>query len=98
MGIRLRVTGGDAGIEEGLLANVSVYPNPATNFVNVSFDPTQYHNANVQMLTASGQVVYSSVLTTQNHQIDVQNIAAGVYFVKIMADEGSIVKEVVVSK
>lgn len=97
-GIRLRMAGGDAGINEGLLVDVSVYPNPATDFANVNFDITQYHNASVQILNSNGQSIYSSLLTTQNHRIDLQNIAAGVYFVKIMADEGSIVRKLVVNK
>lgn len=76
----------------------SVYPNPATDFVNVNFDIAQYHNASCQLINSSGQVMYSSLLTTQNHRIDLQNIASGVYFVKIMADEGNMVRKLVVRK
>jgi hypothetical protein len=75
-----------------------VYPNPATDYVNVKFDTEKYHNAQVQMVNSSGQVIYSSVLASQNNRIDLQNVAAGVYFVKIMADEGNMVKKVVVNK
>ena len=76
----------------------SVYPNPAAEFVNVSFDVSKYHNATVQMLNNSGQVIYSSVLTTVNHRIELQGIAPGAYFVKIQADEGNLVKKIIVSK
>jgi hypothetical protein len=76
----------------------SVYPNPATDYVNVNFDIEQYHNASVFMVNSSGQIMYTSVLTTQNHRIDLANISSGVYFVKIVADEGSMVRKVVVNK
>jgi hypothetical protein len=75
-----------------------VYPNPATDFVNVKFDLDKYHNSQVQLINSSGQVIYSSMLTTSNSRIDLQNVATGVYFVKIMADEGSVVKKLVVNK
>jgi hypothetical protein len=50
------------------------------------------------MVNSSGQIMYTSVLTTQNHRIDLANISSGVYFVKIVADEGSMVRKVVVNK
>ncbi len=75
-----------------------VYPNPATDYVNVKFDIEQYHNAHVQLVNSNGQVVYTSALTTANSRIDLQNIAAGVYFVKITSDEGNMVKKLVVNK
>ena len=76
----------------------SIYPNPATDFVNVQFDIGKYHHAHLQMVNNSGQVMYSSVLSTFNHRIDLTNIAAGIYFVKIMTDEGNMVRKVVVNK
>lgn len=75
-----------------------VYPNPATNFVNVKFDIEQYHNARVEMINSNGQMIYSAPLTTANNRIDLEDVAAGVYFVKIIADEGSMVEKVVVNK
>src|SRR5688572_11224683 len=76
----------------------SVYPNPATDFVNVNFDINQYTNARVEMVNSNGQMIYSNLLTTANHKIDLQQISAGVYFVKIIADEGQMVRKVVVNK
>ncbi len=75
-----------------------VYPNPATDFVNVKFDIEKYHNMGVQMVNSNGQVVYNASLNTVNHRIDVTSMAAGVYFIKVTADEGSMVEKVVVNK
>ena len=77
---------------------VSVYPNPCTDFVNVNIDINKYHNANVQLMNNSGQMIYTSPLVTQNHKINLQNMASGVYYVKILCDEGNIVKKLIVTK
>lgn len=76
----------------------SVYPNPASAFINVRFDIEKYHNAQVQMMNNSGQMIYAAQLNEEYHQIDLTNIAAGAYFIKFIADEGTMVKKVVVTK
>lgn len=96
--IRLRMAGGDASIGENTLANVSVYPNPATDFVNVKFDIEEYHNVKVQLINNSGQVIYTSNLASAYNRVDLQNVAAGIYFVKLTADEGTMVQKIIVSK
>jgi len=75
-----------------------VYPNPATNYVNVKFDANLYHNARVEMINSNGQVIYTANLVEANTRLDLQDVAAGVYYVKITADEGSMVEKVVVNK
>lgn len=75
-----------------------VYPNPATDYVNVKYDAVLYHNARVEMINSSGQMVYNANLIEANNRIDLTNYSAGVYYVKIMADEGSMVQKVVVNK
>jgi len=74
----------------------SVYPNPANAFVNVSFDFLQYHNVKVELVDNQGHVLYST-LATANMQINTEQVASGVYFVKVTADEGSMVKKVVIT-
>ncbi len=76
----------------------SVYPNPASDYINVTFDIETYHNASVQMMNNSGQIIYTSPLTEQNHRISLQNVASGVYYVKLLADEGTMVRKIVVTK
>jgi hypothetical protein len=76
----------------------SVYPNPATDYTMLNFDMNAYHNLHVQLFNSNGQVMYSSVLTTQNQRIDLTNISAGIYIVKVIADEGSMTKKLIVNK
>jgi len=97
-GIRLRMAGGDASINNNELPGVSIYPNPAVDFTTIHFDVNQYHNMNVELFNTSGQVIYSSVLTESNHRLGLENVAAGVYVVKVTADEGTMTQKLVVSK
>lgn len=86
------------GIEgENELAG-QIYPNPATDFFNVKFDIMQYHNPVLQMFNTSGQVVYTSMLTEEYSRVYLNDIAPGAYVVKITADEGTMIKKVIVTK
>ena len=55
---------------------VSLYPNPASNILNIEMD-TQIKN--VEIFNLQGQ----KVLTSNNKQINIENLASGVYLVNI---------------
>lgn len=74
----------------------AVYPNPANEFVNVTFDVNGYHNVHIDMVDNQGHTVFSTVANGYT-QINTRNLASGVYFVKVRADEGSMVRKVVVT-
>ncbi len=97
-GIRLRMAGGDASINESELSDISVYPNPANNYTNIHFDVTKYHNMRVELFNTNGQVVYTSMLTENNHRVNLENVASGVYVVKVTADEGTFTQKLIVNK
>lgn len=59
---------------------ITVYPNPSSNFIKVSNlkDTVQCRITNI-----TGQTVISTVLDTNNNEIDVRDLARGFYFVEI---------------
>ena len=68
---------GSLGIDE-LENSVSVYPNPATSELNISFlQPTEFKVFNTQ-----GQEVGQSKEVALFHQLDVNNYEAGIYFLQ----------------
>ena len=75
---------------------VSVFPNPATQFVSVLAPEASM----IEMMDAAGRIVSASVTVPagQSHKISTENIASGVYFVRISNDHFSVMKKVVVSK
>lgn len=80
--------------------SVSVYPNPAMDFVNLAISSPEQREVTVSLLSVSGKVITSRSLRVMgnNHlSLNVRDLPAGLYFVKVNTPAGSIVKKVVVN-
>jgi len=71
---------GTLGVQKNETASFSVYPNPATDFVNIT--ATQPFS-NIVVYDVSGTVVYTKTGTDNNARLPIQNLARGIYLVKI---------------
>ena len=93
-----------SGIEdEKALAAVRVFPNPATDNVNIAFTNLNSGNVKVSVINALGEVVSVLKEETMNageHQINwnVANAANGIYTVKIESNGNNVTRKVVVAK
>lgn len=65
------------GLDELSNSNVSVYPNPAQNFLNVK--GLELNNAEVQIFDISGRIVNASLFKVSNSTIDISSLAKGTY-------------------
>jgi hypothetical protein len=82
--------------------NVKVYPNPATEVVNMELDLVEnLNNAVVRIVDLNArnvmEVVYEN-LSSQTLTYSVANLSAGTYFLKIQSDKGYITKKFTVVK
>lgn len=68
-------------IVENALSNVSIYPNPARNILNVN----NVENANVNIYAINGQLVKSMANVSGNAQVDLSDMAAGMYIVRMQS-------------
>lgn len=80
-----------------------IYPNPATEIVNTKFSLTDASSVTVDVLDIMGKVVRTVTnqnLTSGVHQIpvNVNNLSAGTYMVKITTDKGSVTERISVIK
>ncbi len=86
-----------SGIESAeLIKNISVYPNPANNFVNVQLNLASEMPVGIEILNALGEVVYSVDNGKQvqiSQQIDCSGIASGFYFMKVRVGNEFVVKK-----
>lgn len=74
---------------------VSVYPNPATETVNVVVS----ENANVQLIDMNGTVVVSlNVNANQKQVISTENLANGVYSLRVSNENFVTIEKVVIAK
>ncbi|MHC1706010.1 MAG: T9SS type A sorting domain-containing protein [Bacteroidales bacterium] len=72
--------------------HLSIYPNPATNYVQVISDHIIKGEIHIQFFDLLGEKVFekSIKLESQSASVDIKNCPAGVYFIKCILDNGSI--------
>ncbi len=80
---------GVAGFNELRTLNVTVFPNPATDYITV--DAQGF----AQIINIAGQTVVSQDLSVSN-TINVANLTKGVYFVKVTNKEGIAIEKIIV--
>jgi hypothetical protein len=75
---------------------VSVFPNPANEFVQV-LSP---ESATLTVLDVDGRLVSSqiNVIGGQTQKVTTENLASGVYFIRIANDNFSVMKKIVINK
>lgn len=61
--------------------NISLYPNPATDVINISVDGSN-SNMNAEIYNVSGQMVYQGAVQN-NSSINISNLPDGMYYIKL---------------
>ena len=69
--------------DKGLASKIGLSPNPATHILTISL-PDNYSLSNVEIYNEIGQLQQTQ---TQNNQINIANLTAGLYFAKISVDD-----------
>jgi len=80
-------------VEDVVESNFSIYPNPATNSINISTNET------IDLITIfdiKGSLVFSKSYQQNNTSIDVSNFSKGVYTVKVLSKENSSVQQLII--
>lgn len=77
--------GSTAEIVDDELGLISIYPNPATNIITLHLDNPelfQYY----EITDLNGKVISSGTIFTNNTSIDLYDMAAGVYLIRLVSD------------
>jgi len=69
------------GIEEYLKENISIYPNPSSDILNITL-PSAYV-FDIEVTSTDGKVIFTSVSANGDTSIDISDIPSGNYIVKI---------------
>ncbi len=75
-------------------SDVTIIPNPATDKIKVT---GAFVNAQVQLYTAEGRLVYQSANETKLTNINVSRLENGLYILKINSHKGITIKKVTIS-
>lgn len=90
--------GTTTSVEDKVFAEVSLYPNPAVSHITVNLG-TLPKDANISLVDATGVTLYNgTVKSNENHKIDVDGIASGMYYLKVKIDEEVTVLPVSIAK
>ncbi len=80
--------------------NLSIFPNPAEDYVNVSFNITDIQNVKLDLVTMNGNILRSETMTNFKgafeKRIDVSSLPKGVYLLRLTSDKGIINRKVTV--
>lgn len=84
--------------EAGSLGDVSVYPNPTTGKLYISFNGLEAEQVNLSIFNTQGQEIYNETIDqlTTAKELDLTNRSKGIYLVKMEADGRSFVTRVIV--
>lgn len=62
---------------------VTVYPNPASDFINIGINSTEASNTKIELLDFSGKLILKENIIELQHQIDLSSIPQGIYFLRV---------------
>ncbi len=88
----LQLKAGATLVRNAALRNIAIYPNPTTGYVHINGieNPTQ-----ISVLNAAGQLI-QIVNADHAFEIDLTKLGKGVYYIKIISDQGLRVEKIMV--
>jgi hypothetical protein len=89
------------GIEENaLLQNVNVFPNPTSGMFSISISNANFSELNIVITDMQGKVVFNetdkTVTADYNKQISIENLAKGIYYIKLSSGNEMNIKKLIV--
>ncbi|OFX51638.1 MAG: hypothetical protein A2046_09765 [Bacteroidetes bacterium GWA2_30_7] len=74
--------------------NIGIYPNPVKDKLNISLNNIELSDAILNIYNVSGQIVYSSKVTTGDVlEINTTNLSGGVYIIKMINDKNQYISK-----
>ncbi|MEL6659414.1 MAG: aryl-sulfate sulfotransferase [Bacteroidota bacterium] len=82
--------------QELVEGSIQLFPNPATDQLNIRFDATLENVLSLELHNAAGQMVLSESIpnSVATYAINTSNFAAGLYWLKIRTGDGVLTKKV----
>ena len=79
------------GINENLFSQeVTLFPNPSSGIFNIAIDNTNFNELRISIVDIQGKEVFNEldkdISSGYNKQIDVKNLAKGIYYINISTD------------
>lgn len=82
------VTAGPDGVGTGMSPGISVYPNPATDIVNIDLRQAVTPIVSISLLNMLGQQVAGKAVENKIEQLDISNLPEGTYLLLLTDEKG----------
>jgi hypothetical protein len=93
------ITAGVAtSVNKALSQAIDAYPNPTTGLLSLNLSGTNARKMSATVVNMVGQTVYSRSLSGKQAQLDLSQLAAGVYMLKLELDGETAVKRISIQK
>ena len=80
--------------------NLAIYPNPASDKLNVTFNTSTPDNFDITIYNVTGQAVYKETLNNfignYYNELNITDFAQGVYLMNIKSSKGTTTRKVVI--
>jgi hypothetical protein len=67
---------------------MAVYPNPASDVLNISISNANFKNSSISIYNVSGSELLNSTMNGASAQLNIEALSSGVYFVKVKNENG----------
>lgn len=82
--------------------NLTLYPNPASDLLNIDFNVSAVGNTKISILSPNGQVVfakeYQTVAGSNHFTVPVNELKAGLYLVRLTTLDGEQTQKIMINK
>ena len=90
------VTMSVTGINNIGTSGISIYPNPATDFVVINIATENFAGATVTVNDTKGRTVIEKMIGSSNSKLDISNLGTGVYVISIKSDSINEISKLIV--
>ena len=88
------------GIDENDHGLARIFPNPASNHLNIEFDAAETGNCSLNILNILGHIMYSDhnipLQNNQSLQINISDYPEGIYIIRILTDQNVICQKKII--
>jgi uncharacterized repeat protein (TIGR03803 family) len=77
------------------LYNLNIYPNPASNNINVQINASLINNATIELYDATGKLIVQQKVLSELTSININNLADGIYSLRAIAENKQVIKRIV---
>lgn len=84
-----------SGIEDLMETGLSVFPNPAIDFINIKLSGIKVNETTISLMDITGKVILQKEINVNNTKIDISTFNKGVYLLKLQQDGQSLIKKII---